>query len=194
MIDPVPHHLTKLITKRGGRAENGRPLFRIMRGCDRLTIVADEPCIKYPGTRDRYIFEMLLFCELTPAEWEEKFTVSVDGKIVRLNGPYPENGEYELFKVIQKYYMNERTGALIRTEFAPLTATLCDALIETAVANRNLTKQHKVKAAQERRAKEEAEKEQRLIDRIEDMGSAFGGKPFVTVPGPKISAGGIYLP
>lgn len=182
MIPQVPRHLEKRITRLGGRASNGWPLFRVMRGCDRLTIVAGEKRIKYPGTSNRYIFEMLMFCELTPAEWEERFTVYVDGKKVELNGPYPENGEYELFKVIEKVRVDARTKQVISKEFAPLTATLCDALVETAILNRGLTEKHKVEAARERRAKEEAEKDQRLIDKIDDMGSAFDGKTFVTVP------------
>lgn len=182
MIEKVPRHLEKRITRLGGRAANGWPLFRVMRGCDRMTIIADEPRIKYPGTHDRYIFEMLMFCELTSAEWEEKFTILVDGKTVRLNGAYPENGEYELFKVIEKVRVDMRTKQAISKEFAPLTSTLCDALVETAILNKGLTAEHRVKAAQERRAKEEAAKEQLLIDKIDEMGLAFDGKTFVTVP------------
>jgi hypothetical protein len=186
MIDPVPRHLTRRITRMGGRADNGLPLFRVMRGCDRTSIIAGEERIKYIGTHDRYVFEMLMFCELTPSEWHEKFTYYVDGKKVEMNGPYPENGEYELFKVVEKVHMrfNARTHKMevVKTEFAPLTSTLCDALIATAIANRQLPAEHRVKAAQERRAKEESDKDQRLTDRINDMGLAFEGKPFVTVP------------
>lgn len=182
MISPVPRHLEKRITKLGGRAENGWPLFRIVRGCDRMQIMGGEKVIKYPSTEDRYVFEMLMFCEMSPDEWAEKFTIYVDGKRTEILGPYPENGEYELVKVIEKVRVDQRTKKVISKEFAPLTATLCDALVETAILNRNLTAKHRQEAAQERRAKEEAEKEQRMIDRIDDMGLAFGGKTFVTVP------------
>jgi hypothetical protein len=185
MIDPVPRHFEKRITRIGGRADNGWPLFRVMRGCDRFAIIAGEKRLKYPNAIDRYIFEMLLFCELPPEQWEERFTYYVDGKKVEVNGPYPANGEYEIMEpygIIEKVTVNPRTKMVIKREFAPLTSTLCDALVETAKLNRGLTAQHRMQAAQERRAKEEAEKEQRLIDRIDEMGLAFEGKTFVTVP------------
>lgn len=141
-----------------------------------------ERVLKYLGTEERYVFEMLMFCEVSREEWDEKFRLLVDGKMTDILGPYPENGEYELVKVIEKVHVDARTKKVLRTEFAPLTSTLCDALVETAIQNRNLPAKHKQLAAQERRAKEEAEKEQRMIDRIDDMGLAFGGKTFVTVP------------
>lgn len=182
MIPQVPFHLKERITRRGGRAENGLPLFRVMRGCDRMQIMAGEKVIKYPYTEERYVLEMLLFCELTPKQWEEQFTIYVDGKKTEILGPFPENGEYELVKVIEKVHVDARTKKVLRTEFAPITATLCDALVETAIQNRNLTAKHKQEVARDRRAKEEAEKEQRMIDRIDNMGLAFEGKTFVTVP------------
>lgn len=147
-----------------------------------MQIMGGEKIIKYPHTEDRYVFEMLMFCELSPEQWRDQFTVYLDGKKTEILGPYPENGEYELVKVIEKVRVHARTKQVISKEFAPLTATLCDALVETAILNRNLTAKHKHEAAQERRAKEEAEKEQRLIDKIDEMGLAFGGKTFVTVP------------
>lgn len=182
MIPPVPRHLTKRITKMGGRADNGWPLFRVMRGCEVLAFVGEEQRIKYLGTHDRYVFEMLLPCDMSESEWEEKFTFYVDGKKIHMNGPYPRNGTYELFKVIERVYMDERTKKVIRTEFVPLTSTICDALIADAIANKHCPAKYKVAAAQERRAKEEAEKEQRMIDKIDDMGLAFQGKTFVSVP------------
>jgi hypothetical protein len=185
MIEKVPRHLEKRITRLGGRAANGWPLFRVMRGCDRFQIMAGEKVLKYPNAIDRYIFEMLLFCEMTPKEWEEKFTILVDGKTVRLNGPYPENGEYEIMEpygIIEKVTVHPRTKMVLKREFAPLTSTLCDALVETAVLNQGLTSKHRQEATRERRTKEEAAKEQLLIDKIDEMGLAFGGKTFVTVP------------
>lgn len=182
MIPPVPEYLRKRITRRGGKNENGQPVFRVERGCDLETVIAGEKRIKHLGTENRYVLEMWLPCDMSEKDWEEKFTFYVDGKRVEMNGPYPHNGTYELLRVIEKVHVDRKTGKVLYAEFAPLTSTLCDALVDVAIQNRNLPSVYKQKAAQERRAKEEAEKEQRLIDQIDNMGLAFEGKTFVTVP------------
>lgn len=182
MIPPVPEHLRKRITRRGGKNADGLPLFRVERGCDLEAIIAGEKHIKYIGTERRYVLEMWMPCEMSQSDWEKNFTYYVDGKRLEMNGPYPNNGTYELVRVIEKVHVDRKTKKVIYAEFAPLTSTLCDALVDVAIQNRDLPAQYKIKAAQERRAKEEKEKDQRLIDQINDMGLAFEGKTFVTVP------------
>lgn len=185
MIPPVPEHLRKRVTRRGGKNENGMPVFRVERGCDLEAIIAGEKRIKHVGTENRYVLEMWLPCDISQSEWEERFTFYVDGKRVEVNGPYPNNGTYELIRVIEKVHVDRKTKKVLYAEFAPLTSTLCDAIVDVAIQNRNLPSQYKVKAAQERRDKEEKEKDQRMIDKIDDMALAFQGKTFVTVPSMK---------
>src|SRR5258708_24853633 len=121
-----------------------------MRGCDRFTFIGGkwlhhdvhnnetgshigvERVLKYPGTEDRYIFEMWMSPEYSPREWEALFTQWIDGERVDTLGPYPENGEYELVRVLEKVHIDKQTGAVLRKEFVPLTESLCDALVLTA--------------------------------------------------------------
>lgn len=194
-------------------AENGLPLFRVMRGCDRFTWIGGrwthhdasgnetgshigvERVLKHPETKDRYIFEMLLMPEYTREEWEILFTQWLDGQKVETLGPYPENGEYELIRVIEKVHVDQKSGKILRTEFIPLTESLCDALVLTAKMNRELPAKHKVLAAQERREREEKAKEQRQIDIINDLrGPDWANQPHIIVPGSeKKTSGGIVL-
>jgi len=184
-----------------------------MRGCDRFTFIGGkwthhdasgnetgshvgvEKVLKYPEARERYIFEMLLMPEYMRAEWEILFTDWIDGERIETLGPYPENGEYELIRVLEKMRVSRRTGEVLKREFVPLSESLCDALVATAKLNKELPAKHKLMAAQERRDREEKAKDQRLIDRIDDMRLAYKGQPFVVVPGSeRKSQGGIILP
>jgi hypothetical protein len=187
MLKPVPIRLTKRITDIGGKAENGLSLFRVLRGADRFTLIGGEwrhhdvhgnetgshvgveRVLKYPGTQERYIFEMWMATEYTSREWEEHFTEYIGGERIETLGPYPKNGEYELVRVLEKVRVDKTTGAIIAKEFVPLTESLCDALVLTAKMNRELPGKHKQLAAQERREREEKAKDARLSERIEDM-------------------------
>jgi hypothetical protein len=196
MIKPVSHRLQKRITDIGGLAENGQPLFRVMRGCDRFTLIGGEwkkydksgnytgshvgleRVLKHPEAKERYIFE--LWCPPenygTPEEWKERFTECINGQFIEVLGPFPREGEYELVRVLK----TPEKGA-----FVPLTEAICDALVATAKLNRELPARIKVAAAQDRREKEEKAKDQRLIDKLDNMAPAFEGKSFVTIPTPK---------
>jgi hypothetical protein len=193
VIRPVPHRLTKRITEIGGKADNGLPLFRVMRGCDRFTLIGGEwkhhdasgnitgshvgleRVLKHPEAKDRYIFEVWCPPENygTPEKWKEAFTELINGQFIDTLGPFPREGEYELVRVIK----TPQKGA-----FVPLTEAICDALVTTAKLNRELPARIRVEAARDRREKEEKAKDQRLIDKIESMAPAFEGKTFVTVP------------
>lgn len=219
MLRPVPIRLTKRITEIGGKAENGLPLFRVMRGCDRFTMIGGEwkhydangddigshvgveRVFKYPGTQDRYIFEMWMAPEYTRREWETLFTQWINGVRVETLGPYPENGEYELVRVLEKVRVDKTSGKIFAKEFVPLSESLCDALVLTAKMNRELPGKHKQLAAQERREREEKAKDARLAERIEDMQRpAFARQQgsekqrYIIVPGEeRKSIGGIVL-
>ena len=208
MIRPVPVKLQKRITEMGGKADNGLPLFRIVRGHDRLThiggkwndfdhsgnlirsVVEVRQVLKYPEAADRYIFEALCPPENygTEQDWQQ-FTEWIDGKRIETLGPFPRQGEYELVKVLE---------TPTTKQFVPLTETICDALVNTARLNKELPARIKYEAAQERRKKEEAQKEQNLIDRIDEMAPAeFSTKPHIISPGlpqEKRTPGGLYLP
>lgn len=219
MIKPVPIRLEQRITELGGRAENGLPNFRVMRGCDRFTVIGgrwkkfdahgnitgewigEQRVLKHPEAKDRYIFEMWMAPEYTENEWKAIFTDCIDGQFVEVLGPYPANGEYELIRVIERVYVDEKTKAIRKREFAPLTETLCDALVLTAKLNKELPSKHKVLAAQERREREERAKDARLGDMIENMQRPSWArqqdsekKRYIIVPGEeKKTSGGIVL-
>jgi len=176
MIRPIPFRLQKRIREIGGLAPNGKPLFRVMRGCDRMTWIGGEERLKYPEAKERYVFEMLCPPENydSPEIWEQNFTIYLNGKRIELLGPFPREGEYELVRVIE----TPTTKA-----FVPLTETICDALVATAKLNRELPERIKREAAQQRREKEEAARQQRLVDRINDMSvSQVMRQPHIVVP------------
>jgi hypothetical protein len=196
VIKPVSHRLQKRVTEIGGLAENGQPLFRVMRGCDRFTLMGGEwkhydhsgnqtgshvgleRVIKHPEAKDRYIFEMWCPPENygNPETWQRDFTQCIEGQFIETLGPFPREGEYELVRVLKT-----PTGG----HFVPLTEAICDALVATAKLNRELPARIKMEAAKDRREKEEKAKEERLIERINEMEPAFEGKTFVTAPTPK---------
>jgi len=209
MIRPVSVRLERRITETGGRADNGLPLFRVMRGCDRMThiggkwkdydashniireVVEVRYVPKYPDALDRYVFEALCPCENygTERDWELQFTEWIDGNRIETLGPYPRQGEYELVKVLE---------TPVTHQFVPLTEAICDALVNTARLNKELPARIRYEAAKERREKEEAAKEQRLIDKIDDMAvPKWANQPHIINPGipqEKKTPGGLYLP
>jgi len=147
-----------------------------MRGCDRMTWIGGEERLKYPEAKERYVFEMLCPPENydSPEIWEQNFTIYLNGKRVELLGPFPREGEYELVRVIE---------TPITKAFVPLTETICDALVATAKLNRELPERIKREAAQQRREKEEKDRQQRMIDRINDMSvSPVMRQPQIVVP------------
>ena len=189
----VPEHLVERITRRGGLAENGRPLFRVIHGSDRFTTVGGEwtkfddqgneigheigyrQCVKYPHTDNCFIFEVWCPSENygTPEEWEKNFTQHIKGHRIETLGAYPENGEYELMLPLKtpKGYPVE------------LTATICDVLIDTAVKNRDLPMRIRMEAHHDRvKKKEEAEVAKRaaMIENMQKPEWAYG--PHVVMP------------
>lgn len=219
MLKPVSTRLADRITEIGGKAENGLPLFRVLRGCDRFTLIGGrwthhdasgnetgshvgvERVLKYPEARDRYIFEMLMFPEYTQREWEVLFTEWIDGESVETLGPYPRNGEYELVRVIERVRVDAKNGNIISKEFVPLSESLCDALVLTAKMNRELPGKHKQLAAQERREREEKAKNDRIAAIIENCERPSWARQqdsekrrYIIVPGSeRKSNGGIIL-
>ena len=196
MIKPVPNRLTRRVTEIGGKAENGLPLFRVLRGCDRFTWIGGEwkhhdssgnvtgshvgleRVLKYPEAKDRYIFELWCPPENYGDEkkWKEQFTECINGEFIEVLGPFPREGEYELIRVL------ETPG---KKSFVPLTEAICDAVVATAKLNKELPAKIKIEAAKARREAEEKAKDQRLIDKINDMRPAFEGKTYVVVPSAK---------
>jgi hypothetical protein len=196
LLKPVPARLEKRITEIGGLSPNGKPLFRVVRGIDRLTWIGGpwkdydsngnlvrevtemRNVPKYPDAIDKYVFEAWMPPENygSETEWELLFTKWVNGQRIETLGPFPREGEYELVKVLE----TPRTKKPV-----PLTDTICEALVTTAKANRELSFNVKLEAIRRRREREEQAKEQRLIDRLDDM--AFpewsrDGKPHIVVP------------
>src|SRR4030095_5374738 len=100
MIPEVPDKLQYRIERLGGRSPDGQPLFRMMRGCDRMTWMGGRWMIydtnnnltgswigeklvpKYADSVERYVFEMWCPPENygTPEEWEQQFSLYFDGQ------------------------------------------------------------------------------------------------------------------
>lgn len=196
MLKPVPIRLQKRITEIGGLNPHGQPLFRVVCGAERLTLIGGawrdydksgnflrevvevREVQKYPEALERYVFEAWMPSENygTEREWRENYTKIINGQFVDELGPYPRHGEYELVKVLE---------APKSKAFVPLTEAICDALVATAVANRNLSLNVKYEFIRRRNEAEDKAKDQRLIDKIEDMGRpnyASDGKPHIIVP------------
>jgi hypothetical protein len=180
MIPEVPDKLQYRITRLGGRSPDGQPLFRMVRGCDRMTWmggrwmiydehhnltgewIGEKQVPKHADAIERYIFEMWCPPENygTPEEWESQFSLMFDGQKVRTLGPFPYQGEYELVKVLE---------TPTRRLFVPLTEAICDAAVNTAVLNKELPAQIRVEAARKQREREERARVTRQIDMIENM-------------------------
>lgn len=193
MIKPVPVRLQKRITEIGGSAPNGLPLFRVVRGCDRLTWIGGrwnhydnsgnvtgshvgmERVLKYPEAKERYVFELLCPPENYGDEkiWKETFTQCIDGQFLETLGPFPREGEYELVKVLE---------TPVKKEFVPLTESICNVLVEVAKLNMELPAKIKLEAARRRREAEEQARVAKQADMINEMERAFDGKSHVVVP------------
>jgi len=191
MIPPVPHRLIKRVTERGGLAPNGLPNFRIIRGCDRFTWIGGkwnhhdesgnvtgshiglERVHKHPESKDRYLLEVLCPPENYGSElvWETMFTEYIDGIRVETMGPFPREGEYELVKVIEREYRDSK-GVTWKKEFVPLTPTICDAIVDTAIRNRDLPERIKKEAKRAMFAEQEKAEDQKLCDKIRKIEEA----------------------
>lgn len=185
MIPPVAVELVRRVTEKGGKAENGLPLFRIMRGCDRFTWIGGkwnhfddsgnvtgshigvQNVLKYPEAKDRYILEVLCPAENYGSEavWETMFTEYIDGIRVETLGPFPREGEYEIVRVIEREYKDSK-GVTWKKEFVPLTATLCDAIVDTAVRNKDLPERIRKEAKRKIWEDQKREEDQRLEDKF----------------------------
>ena len=190
---PVSADLERRITSKGGLAPNGQPLFRVIWGADRLTVVGGEwnkydnqgnltgtiteekLCVKYPQAENRWIMEMWTPPENYGSliEWELRTVVNINGKKINQLGPYPANGEYELLKVIETP----------RGKFVPLTATVCEAMIAVAVLNRQLPTEIRMKAHREAQEAMERSKEYHRVELIEQHSRPNWAKnPHVVIP------------
>ena len=179
---PVPSNLERRITSRGGLAPNGQPLFRVIWGADRLTLVGGEwnqfdnsgnitgtvteekLCVKYPQAQNRWIMEMWTPPENygTLDDWTERTVQTINGKTINTLGPYPSNGEYELLKVIETP----------RGVYVPLTSTVCDAMIAVAVLNRQLPSEIRKKAHRDAQEARDRATEDHRIEIIESYKGA----------------------
>lgn len=181
----VPQHLVDRITERGGLA-NGKPLFRVVWGPDLMEVRGqiwkdrDEhgniirEVAEYRSAprydRERWVFEMWTPPAMSEEEWCFQYTEFFDG-IPLLKLPYPGHGDYECVKVIET-----PSGA-----FVPLTSTICDCLVYTAIQNRELPHRRRMEYIKQRRARKEEEKDQKVMDILADRLGPFGSAPHVTV-------------
>lgn len=205
----IPQHLTDRITERGGLAANGKPLFRVVWGPEVMEVRGQEwkdrdasgniirTVCEYRKeqkyTCERWVFEMWTPPELSEEEWTFQYTEFFDG-LPLLKLPYPHDGEYECVKVIEtpcncKFAFESRGRKWDghcrfpnhHNTFVPLTSTICDVLIATAIANRHIPAARKMEYLKQRRVKKEEEKDRKVLDILADRLGPFGSAPHVTV-------------
>lgn len=175
-----------------------------MRGCDRFTwvggkwskfdehdnkigeVIETRLVLKHPEAEERYIFEILCPPENygTADEWEQQTHRWIEGRKVETLGPYPGEGEYELVKVIEKEYVNKK-GVCWKKEYVPLTPTIVDVLLATAIANRDLPADIRQEYRRRQREKEEGDRKQKIENKfleLETNHPAWAKHPNVIVP------------
>lgn len=157
----VPEWAEKTIRDVGGVNELGKPNFRIVWGAERMTVMGGKwaefdnsgnktgdvvecrKVTKYPDFEDRWILEQYTYPEMTRDEWTANFTKNIDGQFIETMGPYPENGEYELLKVLE-----------VKGQFVPLTSTVLDAIIHVAKINKHIPAKDRMEFSRLRRERE----------------------------------------
>lgn len=187
----VPRHIRRRLIREGGKTPEGLPLFRISWSTTRLTIVGGEwkqfdnsgnitgsvveerLVERYPESRDRWLFEMWQVPEYSEREWEQLFTTTINGTKVHSLGPYPRQGDYELVKVIETPQTHQ---------FIPLTDTICEALLATALRNRDLSSRHRARAVREQRERAESFADLQRDAILTNSQSAFNSQPTIAVP------------
>lgn len=204
MKRPVPKSVKKRLAELYGRNPFGQPLYRVIWGEDRLTLMIgtkDSPWVdsdaegnfirEATGPRwvpkyalqgvERWYIERWLSAEEYAGSKEnwDKFCAAE-------MGPYPAEGEYE------------HCFTLPRAMGSDLTASVVDFIIQTIERSREMVRADKAKAKQ---ALEDAQK-QKLANwerdaeaQLADSMSAFNG-PAVTVPQgfEQDKKSGLYLP
>lgn len=187
----VPAYLQKSIREKGGLNPHGLPNFRVIWGGDRFTWIGGkwnhhddsgnvigshiglERVHKHPEAKDRWILEVWCPPENYGSElvWETMFTEWIDGQKVETMGPFPRQGEYELVKVIEREYRDSK-GVTWKKEFVPLTPTICDAIVDTAIRNRDLPERIKKEAKRAMFAEQEKAEDDKLCDKIRKIEEA----------------------
>jgi hypothetical protein len=173
----VPQWLIDRMRAEGGVNHLGGPLFRVM-WAGTLTcivggnwqkydeneniigsVVEERRVLKYPLHAERFVFEQWMAPESfgSPEEWERNTVTYVGGKKIYSLGEFPHQGEYELVKVLETPTTHQ---------FIPLTSTLCDALIQTARANKGLPVRQRMQMIKDQRERDEKAKEQKKKDSL----------------------------
>lgn len=190
----LPAWLAKQMRDQGGLAPGGLPNFRIVWGGDRLCVLGGKwrdhdrntgllvrevveyrQLPKYPLSTNRWILEMWLPPEHfgSPEDWAATTYEFIEGQLMECLGPYPAGGEYELVKVLETP----------RGHFVPLTPTICEVLVATAKRNQQIPARVRVEARRARTQLEEKAKDQRMTDRIKELGQAdMAMVPHIVVP------------
>lgn len=182
----IPKNLIERITCQGGLSESGKPLFRIIWAPD-VTEVRGQRWIDRDASGnvirevveyrkvekyffDRWVFEMWTPCMVSEDDWNYENTEMFDG-IPFLKLPYPREGEYEMVKVL------ETPGG----HFVPLTSTICDVLVMTAMQNRHVPVARRLELARERRENQDIQKDITAIEILKEQLGPMKGNPWVSV-------------
>lgn len=177
---------------------NGKPLFRVIWGADRFTVVGgtwkkyDENdnymgevveerfVTKYPQFEERWIMEMWCPPENygNPDDWETATCAWIDGKKIHMLGPFPREGEYELLKVLET---PEHKNKAKSRQYVPLTSTVVDAMIAVAKMNQHLPKTIRMEYVKDQREKKLKREEEHRSEILAKYRPAFR-EPYVVVP------------
>jgi len=204
----VPEALAERIRAKGGLNPHGEPNFRIIWGWKRLAwhggkfydrddsgncireVVELRQTPKYLPP-NRWYFEMWVPAEYfaaDEADWKVKTLDIIDGVPIETLGPFPRNGDYEAVSVLQTPLAGECAKNMVCScgnclQFAPLTATVVDALMAAIHASRHIPHAMKMAASRARREHQDRVAAEERKDIVTDLQRPFGQRPYIVVPG-----------
>ena len=192
--DPPPG-LQAQLAEVGGCNLYGEPLYRVVWGWNRLTLVGGkwtdydddgnvtrsvveyrmEPKYLWGDGVNRWHIEKWLppqSIAASPRHWDRLTKDYCDGQTIFILGPYPSRGEYEHLQTLQ-----EKDGS-----FMQLTPRVCESLIQLLnwSLDRHSASDRKVALEHREQEREQAhrDKDKALLD---DVAPAFYGEEFIQV-------------
>lgn len=185
-----PEWLEARLRADGGIAPNGMPNFRIAwsesefmviggKWCDRDStgalireVVEYRTVPKFGYLRPRWLFLIWQPPPCSREEWVLHYAKWIDGQLIETMGPYPENGDYEIAKVLETPCACKGICSKPNQheQYVPLTSTICDALIACARRSKHVPVNDRIADAKRARERKEKAEQDRKLDKLKDLG------------------------
>lgn len=187
-----PKEVSRLLRRAGGTNPYGEPMFRVVWGWSRLTLIGGEwtdwdehtgalirTAVEYRWEPkylpfDRYHIEKWMPAEFfgSPEDWFDMTAEVVGARTIPALGPYPSRGEYEHVKTIEG-----PDG-----EFLPLVPHVVEQIVQSVERCRYMRHADRRQALERREAKKEKDWDSLADDILDDASPAFCGQPQIRVP------------